>query len=232
MQKRLRMRPRTKKSRYKHKHFPKMLVDCLFMVPLCLGNEATSWKTRDNVWCKLFCTRLLSISVNIPMKNWDTETYNIFHFEVFGMLNLHYEISICQKIYNRVTTHNKSKCLVRNSLHQTLAWAALCAMTITRNVWLKVVVCLLFSFIVIIMMQKQKLLNWFRIIKGVTFNLFVTSKNEFSNSKCCKIKKTRLVTLQSRKTHNQNHFISDILHLLNCTCFVQWLANMSYHSFT
>jgi hypothetical protein len=36
------------------------------------------------------------------------------------MMNLHYEIRICQKIYNRVTTHNKSKCLVRNSLHQTL----------------------------------------------------------------------------------------------------------------
>ena len=49
----------------------------------------------------------------------------IFHFEVFGMLDLHYEIRICQKIYNRVTTHNKSKCLVRNNLHQTLtsiAW--------------------------------------------------------------------------------------------------------------
>ena len=43
-----------------------------------------------------------------------------FHFKAFGMMNLHYEIRICQKIYNRVTTHNKSKCLVRNSLHQTL----------------------------------------------------------------------------------------------------------------
>ena len=38
----------------------------------------------------------------------------------FGLINLHYEIRICQKIYNRVTTHSKSKCLVRNSLHQML----------------------------------------------------------------------------------------------------------------
>ena len=25
---------------------------------------------------------------------------NIFHFKAFGMINLHYEIIICQKIYN------------------------------------------------------------------------------------------------------------------------------------
>ena len=76
-----------------------------------------------NVWCKLFRTKLLSIFVNIPMKNWDTETYNIFHFEVFGMLNLHYVIRVCQKIYNidyrgRITVNIWH--LVRNSLHQTL----------------------------------------------------------------------------------------------------------------
>ena len=47
---------------------------------------------------------------------------NIFHFKALGMMNLHYEIRICQKIYNRVTTHNKSKCLVRNSLHQLLPY--------------------------------------------------------------------------------------------------------------
>ena len=38
----------------------------------------------------------------------------------FGMMNLDYEIRIYQKIYNSVTTYNKSKCLVRNSLHQML----------------------------------------------------------------------------------------------------------------
>ena len=42
------------------------------------------------------------------------------HFKAFGMINLQYEIIISQKIYNRVTTHNKSKYLVRNSLHQPL----------------------------------------------------------------------------------------------------------------
>jgi hypothetical protein len=52
------------------------------------------------------------------------QTYTIFYSKAFDIMNLHYEIRICQKIYNRVTTHNgpthnKSKCLVRNSLHQT-----------------------------------------------------------------------------------------------------------------
>ena len=38
------------------------------------------------------------------------------------MINLCYEIGICQKIYNRVKTHNKSKSLVGNSLmHQMLS---------------------------------------------------------------------------------------------------------------
>ena len=57
--------------------------------------------------------------MNIPMKNEDTEAHYI-SFKAFGMMNLHYEIGICQNVYNRVTTHNKSKYLVRNSLHQTL----------------------------------------------------------------------------------------------------------------
>ena len=43
------------------------------------------------------------------------------HLKAFGMMNLHYEIRICQKISNRVTTQNKSICLVQNSLHQTLS---------------------------------------------------------------------------------------------------------------
>ena len=50
-------------------------------------------------------------------------------------MNLHYEIRICQKIYNRVTNYNKSKCLVRNSLHQTLV-----VYTLTRKI------CTQFSF--------------------------------------------------------------------------------------
>merc|ERR1712051_982696 len=28
---------------------------------------------------------------------------NIFYLKAFGMMNLHYEVRICQKIYNRVT---------------------------------------------------------------------------------------------------------------------------------
>ena len=52
------------------------------------------------------------------------DIHTIFYFEAFAMMNLHYEIRICQKIYNRVTTHNKSKCLVQNSLHQTLFWCS------------------------------------------------------------------------------------------------------------
>ena len=44
----------------------------------------------------------------------------LIHFKAFSMIDLHDEIRICQKIYNRVTTHNKNKCLVRNSLHQAL----------------------------------------------------------------------------------------------------------------
>ena len=31
------------------------------------------------------------------------QRHTIFHFKAFGMMNLHYEIRICQKIYNRVT---------------------------------------------------------------------------------------------------------------------------------
>ena len=55
----------------------------------------------------------------------EIKRHNIFHFKAFDMINLHYEIRICQKIYNRVTTDNKSKCLVRNRLHQMLVMAKL-----------------------------------------------------------------------------------------------------------
>ena len=37
---------------------------------------------------------------------------NIFPFKAFGMINLHYEIRICQKIYNRVTMTVYVKCVV------------------------------------------------------------------------------------------------------------------------
>ena len=44
----------------------------------------------------------------------------IFHFKAFGMINLHYEIIICQKIYNRVTITVYVKCVVRFNVHKTL----------------------------------------------------------------------------------------------------------------
>ena len=42
---------------------------------------------------------------------------NIFHFKAFGMINLHYEIKICQKIYNKVTMTVYVKCVVRFNAH-------------------------------------------------------------------------------------------------------------------
>ena len=45
---------------------------------------------------------------------------NIFHLKAFGMINLQYEIRICQKIYNKVTMTVYVKCVVRFNAHQTL----------------------------------------------------------------------------------------------------------------
>ena len=62
-------------------------------------------------------------------KKWryrDTQ-YSILHCKAFGKMNLHYEIEVCQRIYNRVTTHNKRKYLVQNSLHQTLIGTRNCS---------------------------------------------------------------------------------------------------------
>jgi hypothetical protein len=36
-------------------------------------------------------------------KKIEVQTSNIFHFKAVGTLNMHYEIRICQKIYDRVT---------------------------------------------------------------------------------------------------------------------------------
>ena len=43
---------------------------------------------------------------------------NIFHFKAFGMINLHYEIRICQKIYYRVTMTVYVKSVVRFNMRQ------------------------------------------------------------------------------------------------------------------
>ena len=44
---------------------------------------------------------------------------NIFHFKAFSMINLQYEIKICQKIYNRVTMTVHVKFVVRFNVHKT-----------------------------------------------------------------------------------------------------------------
>ena len=45
---------------------------------------------------------------------------NIFQFKAFGMINLHCEVRIGQKIYNRVTMTIYVKCVVRFNVHKTL----------------------------------------------------------------------------------------------------------------
>ena len=47
--------------------------------------------------------------MNVPMKNWDIDMQyvGISHFKAFGMINLQYEIIICQKIYDRVKLTEK-----------------------------------------------------------------------------------------------------------------------------
>ena len=53
-------------------------------------------------------------------KRFEMQRPNIFHFKALGMMNLHYEIRICQKIYNRVTMTVYVKCVVRFNLNKTL----------------------------------------------------------------------------------------------------------------
>ena len=57
--------------------------------------------------------------MNILMKI-EMQRPNIFNFKAFGMMNLSYEIRICQKIYIRVTMTVYIKCVVRFYVHKTL----------------------------------------------------------------------------------------------------------------
>ena len=41
----------------------------------------------------------------------------MFHFKAFGMINLHYEITVCQKIYDIVTMTVYVKCVFRLNVH-------------------------------------------------------------------------------------------------------------------
>ena len=47
---------------------------------------------------------------------------NILHFKAFGKINLHYDIRICQKIYNRVTMIVYVKCVVQFNMHKALIY--------------------------------------------------------------------------------------------------------------
>ena len=58
-------------------------------------------------------TNLMKIRIKIQRPN-------IFHFKAFGMINLHYEIRICQKIYNRVTMTVYVKGVVWFNVNKTL----------------------------------------------------------------------------------------------------------------
>ena len=64
--------------------------------------DGGSKKFVNNVLCTLNRTTLLSVFMNILIKI-EIQRPNIFHFKAFGMMNLHNEVRICQKIYNRVT---------------------------------------------------------------------------------------------------------------------------------
>jgi hypothetical protein len=55
--------------------------------------------------------------MNIPMK----QGRSLFHFKAFGMIDLHYLIRICKKVYNRGKIIVNVWRLIRNSLHQTLS---------------------------------------------------------------------------------------------------------------
>ena len=45
---------------------------------------------------------------------------NMPHLKAFGMINLQYEIRICQKIYNRVTMTVYVKCVFLFNMHKKL----------------------------------------------------------------------------------------------------------------
>ena len=68
----------------------------------------------------IFSILKYSLYLKVPL-NVKIVQQNIFHFKAFGMINLHFEIRICQKIYNRVTMKVYVKCVVRFNVHKTLS---------------------------------------------------------------------------------------------------------------
>ena len=66
---------------------------------LTQNNIHTVWITKS---------KFLKHSMNIILKKFKVRRRNLLHFKVFGMINLQYEIRICQKL------------TARNQIHMTL----------------------------------------------------------------------------------------------------------------
>ena len=71
------------------------------------GNKCTKAKKKLTSYASNHTFKCL---YEYPNKQIEIQRPNIFHLKAFGMMNLHYEIRICQEIYNRIITNNKSKC--------------------------------------------------------------------------------------------------------------------------
>ena len=71
------------------------------------------------VLCTLSRTTSLGILMNI-FKKIEIMRPNVFHFKAFGIINLHCERRIYQKIYDRITMTVYVKCVVRFKVHKTL----------------------------------------------------------------------------------------------------------------
>ena len=81
-----------------------------------MNSNDISW---FNIIFTLNQTTLLSVFMNILIKI-EIQRPNIFHFKAFGMIHLHYEIRICQIIYNGVTMTVYVKCVVWFNVNKTL----------------------------------------------------------------------------------------------------------------
>ena len=88
---------------------------------MIIKKNMISGRFNSNVLYTLNRTTLLSAVMNILLnKKSEVQSPNIFHFKAFSLINLHYEIRICQKIYNRFTMTVYVKCVVLFNMHKTL----------------------------------------------------------------------------------------------------------------
>ena len=91
----------------------------------------------SNVLCTLKWSTFLSVFMNILIKL-RYRDQKIFHFKGFGMMNLHYEIRICQIIYNRVMMTFYVKCVIWFNV--TSSWTCIIYLVVKKG--LKPIVCL------------------------------------------------------------------------------------------